>query len=113
MQMRKVHSSGTPLTLEQKRYEYVRFVKQCLRDLQPLNRAAIDVCGLIERSLHGELPTEAGSALGEEQRRLLVDVVHHLVSLLRTFGRKDGPVVNEIEQRLTCLASAVMTEALV
>lgn len=82
MQMKKAHlSGGTALSADELWLEYVRFIKQCLRDLQPLNRQAVDVCQLIESSISGN-ETNCHDLI-PAQRQLLVDIIHHLVSLVR------------------------------
>jgi hypothetical protein len=101
VQMRKVHTGGTPLSSDEVWMEYVRFVKQCLRDLQPLNRRAVDVCSLIESALSGG---EADADLRGDQRQLLIDIIHHLISMLRSIGKaRHGEIIGKIEKRLNAL----------
>lgn len=101
MQMRNVRTSGNALSLDELRLEYVRFLKQVLRDLQPLNRLAVDVCSLIERALSGQ---ETSAHLTDEQAQLLIDVIHHLISMLRTISKPaHWKIVFALEQRLNAL----------
>lgn len=84
--------------------EYGHLLKQWLRDLQPLNESAARVLQMVDKAIFTEVEPQE---LSVNEERLLVDIVHLVVGLLRTFSDGKHPeVVKALEGRLNRLAAA-------
>lgn len=81
---------------------FVHFLKRAIRDLKPLNPKSERVLGIVESALGPKVPELV--ELNDQERQMLLDVVHHLVNLLGEWRETCPAAVNSLEDRLNEMA---------